>query len=358
MKDGSSIELRRQLRNHRYRRTLFLILSVLSLLILMVWGISMGSSLLSLADVGDTLTGGGSEIVKQVVFQIRMPRVLAAFATGAALSVSGAVIQTVIRNPLGSPFTLGLSAASAFGAAFAIVVLGAVGAGASARFGNLAQMPWVITLSAFLFGLICALLITGFARWRGATPEILVMAGIILTSLFQSGTSLLQYISTDVELASVISWMFGDMAKATWDKVVIQFVVLVPAVLYFVLNAFSFNALSTGDEVAKSLGVNVERLRLFAVVVASLCAAVATAFFGIIAFVGLVVPHVTRWLVGYNDRIVLVGSVVLGGAFLLLADIISRTIMAPVVIPVGIVTSFVGAPFFLFLIIRKVRKSR
>jgi iron complex transport system permease protein len=358
MKDGSNIELELQLRNYRYRRTLFLILSVLILVVLMLWGISMGSSLLSIADVADTLTGGGSRVAKQVVFQIRMPRVLVAIATGAALSVSGAVIQTVIRNPLGSPFTLGLSAASAFGAAFAIVILGAVGAGASSRFGELAQMPWVITLSAFLFGLVCALLITGFARWRGATPEILVMAGIILTSLFQSGTSLLQYISTDVELASVISWMFGDMAKATWDKVLIQFIVLIPAVIYFVFNSFSFNALSAGDEIAKSLGINADRLRLIAVVVASLCAAVATAFFGIIAFVGLVVPHVTRWLVGHNDRIVLLSSVVLGGIFLLLADIISRTVMAPVVIPVGIVTSFVGAPFFLFLIIRKVRKSR
>ncbi|WP_010663663.1 FecCD family ABC transporter permease [Marinilabilia salmonicolor] len=357
MKDGNSSETGALIRNQQKRRLYFILLSVLLLFVLFFLGISMGSSLLSFSDVAEVLIGGGNEISRQVVFQIRLPRILAAIATGAALSVSGAVIQTVIRNPLGSPFTLGLSAASAFGAAFAIVVLGAAG-GVSLQFGSLAQFPWIVTLSAFLFGLICALLITGFARWRGATPEILVMAGIILTSLFQSGTSLLQYISTDVELASVISWMFGDMAKATWDKVTIQFIVLIPAILFFVFNAFSFNALNAGDEVASSLGVNVDRLRLWAVVVASLCAAVATAFFGIIAFVGLVVPHVTRWLVGYNDRVVLISSVIMGAIFLLLADIISRTVVAPVVIPVGIVTSFVGAPFFLFLIIRKVRKGR
>jgi iron complex transport system permease protein len=322
------------------------------------WGISVGSSDLSVVDVVKTLTGKGNNVSDQVVFYIRMPRVFAAVATGAALSVAGAVIQTVIRNPLGSPFTLGLSAASAFGAAFAIVVMGATGAGISSQFGGMSQMPWLITLSAFLFGLVCAFLITGFARWRGATPEILVMAGIILTSLFQSGTSLLQYLSTDVELASVISWMFGDMAKATWNKVIVQVLIIGPSIIFFVFNAFSFNALNAGDEVARSLGVNVDRLRLLAVMVASLCAAAATAFFGIIAFVGLVVPHVTRWLVGYNDRIVLITSVILGGIFLLLADVISRTIIAPVVIPVGIVTSFVGAPFFLFLLIRKIRKSR
>ncbi|PRY93832.1 iron complex transport system permease protein [Marinilabilia salmonicolor] len=358
MKDGNGSETEELIRKQYVRRLTFMLSSLLVLLVLIFWGLSMGSSLLSFSDVVEVLTGSGSEVSRQVIFQIRFPRILAAIATGAALSVSGAVIQTVIRNPLGSPFTLGLSAASAFGAAFAIVVLGAAGAGFATGVGSLARMPWIITLSAFLFGLICALLITGFARWRGATPEILVMAGIILTSLFQSGTSLLQYISTDVELASVISWMFGDMAKATWDKVTIQFIVLLPAILFFVFNAFSFNALNAGDEVARSLGVNVDRLRLWAVVVASLCAAVATAFFGIIAFVGLVVPHVTRWLVGHNDRVVLISSVILGGVFLLLADIISRTIIAPVVIPVGIVTSFVGAPFFLFLIIRKVRKSR
>jgi iron complex transport system permease protein len=358
MTDWRSFELKQQLRQHQRRKIFFLISSSVLLLILILWGISVGSSILSVGEVIKTLMGKGDNVSEQIVFFIRMPRVFAAVATGAALSVSGAVIQTVIRNPLGSPFTLGLSAASAFGAAFAIVVLGALSGGVSSQFGNFSQMPWLVTLSAFLFGLVCALLITGFARWRGATPEILVMAGIILTSLFQSGTSLLQYLSTDVELASVISWMFGDLSKATWNKVIIQVLVILPSVVFFVFNAFSFNALNAGDEVARSLGVNVDRLRLMAVVVASLCAAVATAFFGIIAFVGLVVPHVTRWLVGYNDRIVLISSVVLGGVFLLLADIISRTIIAPVVIPVGIVTSFVGAPFFLFLLIRKVRKNR
>ncbi len=358
MTAGKSIKFRNQLKLFTIRQVIFLISLVVLLFALLLLGISMGSSQLTVADVIKSLTGGGDPISNQVVFQIRLPRILAAIVTGAALSVSGAVIQTVIRNPLGSPFTLGLSAASAFGAAFAIVVLGAAGAGAVSHFEMISQMPWLVTLSAFLFGVLCAFLITGFARWRGSTPEILVMAGIILTSLFQSGTSLLQYISTDVELASVVSWMFGDLAKATWDKVWIQIIVVVPAFLFFVYNAFSFNALSAGDEVARSLGVNVDRLRLLAVVVASLCAAVATAFFGIIAFVGLVVPHVTRWLVGHNDRIVLISSLFLGGVFLLLADIISRTVVAPVVIPVGIVTSFVGAPFFLFLLIRKVRKSR
>jgi iron complex transport system permease protein len=357
MMDGKNYNLQQELEKYHLKQVLFLVVAILLLIFLGIWGISKGSSQLAFIDIINTLRGKGDIISNQVVFYIRTPRVLAAIATGAALSVSGAVIQTVIRNPLGSPFTLGLSAASAFGAAFAIVVVGALGTRMSGNWQGISEIPWLITLSAFLFGMLCALLITGFARWRGATPEILVMAGIILTSLFQSGTSLLQYISTDVELASVISWMFGDLSKATWDKVIVQTLVIVPAVIFFVFNAFNFNALNAGDEVAKSLGINVGRLRLVAIIVASLCAAVATAFFGIIAFVGLVIPHVTRWLVGYNDRIVLISSAILGGVFLLLADIVSRTIISPVMIPVGIVTSFVGAPFFLFLLVRKVTKK-
>lgn len=356
MTDGKNNELGHALRRARLKQRLFPLLVVGLLFILALWGISMGSSGIPFPDVLKSLTGKGDVVVTQVVFNIRFPRVLAAILTGAALSVAGAVIQTVIRNPLGSPFTLGLSAASAFGAAFAIVIGGVLGTQISSEWTNISEFPWIVVLSAFIFGMLCALLIAGFAQWRGATPEILVMAGIILTSLFQSGTSLLQYLSTDVELASIISWMFGDMAKATWSKVIIQILVILPAVVFFVLNAFNFNALNAGDEVAKSLGVNVDRLRLIAVMVASLCAAVSTAFFGIIAFVGLVVPHLTRWMVGHNDRVVLIGSTLLGGAFLLLADIVSRTVVAPVVVPVGIVTSFVGAPFFLFLLVRKVRK--
>ncbi len=356
--DGKSSNLKSEVKQFRTKQFFFLVLAILAMLFLALLGTSVGSSTLTLSEVINTVLGEGTVVSHQIVFNIRMPRVLAAIATGAALSVAGAVIQTVIRNPLGSPFTLGLSAASAFGAALAIVIGGALGTGIADDWQGISQVPWMVTFSAFLFGMLCAFLITGFARWRGATPEILVMAGIILTSLFQSGTSLLQYLSTDVELASVISWMFGDMAKATWNKVVIQALVIIPSLVFFVFNAFNFNALNSGDEVAKSLGINVNRLRLTSILVASLCAAVATAFFGIIAFVGLIVPHVTRWIVGYNDRIVLISSTILGGIFLLLADIVSRTIMAPVVIPVGIVTSFVGAPFFLFLLVRRMRKNR
>ena len=342
-----------QIQSYTTKRILIIGISLILLFTLILAGMAMGSTRIGGNEIISSLLGGGKQISRQILFNIRLPRLLSAIIAGLALSVSGSVIQTVIRNPLGSPYTLGLSAASAFGAAFAIVIIGAFTPGTSALSGS----PYLITLSAFIFGMLCAFLITVFARWKGATPQTLVMAGIILGSLFSSATSLLQYVSSDVELSSVISWMFGDLGKATWEKTIIQTTITLPVLLYFIFNAFNYNSLNAGDEVAASLGVKVNRLRMVSVMLASLCAAVTVAFFGIIAFVGLVVPHITRWIVGYNERFVLVCSAIFGGIFLLLSDIISRTIIAPIVIPVGILTSFIGAPFFIFLLVRNIQKS-
>jgi iron complex transport system permease protein len=338
------------IQQHNSRKLLVIILSLIIVVLLMIIGLTLGSSSLSINEVMHTILGKGTETSRQVVVHIRLPRIMAALMGGLALSVSGSAIQTVIRNPLGSPYTLGLSAAAAFGAALAIVVIGA------GTISNLESNPYIITLSAFVFSILCAVLITGFARWKGASPVTLVMAGIILTSLFASATSLMQYISSDTELASIVSWMFGDLGKATWSKIWIQAGLSVPAFIYFFMNSWNYNALNAGDEAAQSLGVRVNRIRLVTVMVASLCAAATVAFYGIIAFVGLVVPHITRWIIGNEEHFVITGSAIIGAGFLLLSDIVSRTIASPVVIPVGIITSFIGAPFFLILLIRRTSK--
>ena len=339
------------IKTYRTKRTILLALAFLVLLVLVILGLSMGSSDLSFSKIPGVMLGYGDKVARQVLYQIRLPRVLAALLTGAALSVSGAVIQTVIRNPLGSPYTLGLSSASMFGAALAIVSLGS-----TTIWGlSLQHQPYIITLSAFLFGVLCALFITGLARWKGATPETLVMAGIILSALFGSATSLMQYISNDVQLSAIVAWMFGDMGKATLANTQIVLWVTVPSIIYFIYITFGLSTLNAGDDVAASLGVRVNRLRMTAVIVASLCTAVTVAFYGVIAFVGLVIPHITRRLLGNNERFVIIGSAILGANFLLLSDIVARTIVAPVIIPVGIITSFVGAPFFLYLLFKNLK---
>lgn len=341
-------------RQQKRKQHLLLLLILVLLLLLILPALALGSSDLGLREIATALLHGGDAGVQQIVLGIRLPRVLAALMAGAALSISGAVIQTVIRNPLGSPYTLGLSAASMFGAALAIVMLGHWAR--QAQLGMLANNPWLISASAFLFGLLCALFITGIARWRGASPETLIMAGIIISALFGSATSLLQYLSDDVELAAIVSWMFGDLGKATPQNVRIMALALLPALLWFLANTFPLSTLHAGDEVAASLGVRVNRLRMLSVVVASLITAVTVAFFGVIAFVGLIIPHITRRLLGFGEGVVLTGSALLGALFLLASDLLARTLVAPVVLPVGIITSFVGAPFFLYLLFHRLPK--
>ncbi|GAO31927.1 iron(III) dicitrate transport system permease protein [Geofilum rubicundum JCM 15548] len=246
MKDGShSTVFNRKdfsmdaLQKIAFKRSVILTGSVLALLLLMLVALSQGSSGISFRQMAVALMDSNDEIVHQIVFKIRLPRILAAVLAGAALSVSGAVIQTVIRNPLGSPYTLGLSAASMFGAALAIVTLGYLAQMGMAQ--NLQHNPYIVTASAFVFGLLCALLITGFARWGGATPETLVMAGIILSALFGSATSLMQYVSNDVELAAIVSWMFGDLGKATIQNTWLVFFIVLPSIAWFLLNTFNLS---------------------------------------------------------------------------------------------------------------------
>jgi iron complex transport system permease protein len=348
--------IEQQLARQRLKRNLLLTSMLILLLLLTLVGLSVGSSDLHIREIPIVLFGHGNSTAAQVLFHIRMPRVLAAILSGVALAISGSVIQTVIRNPLGSPYTLGLSAASMFGAALVIVLSGYMG---HLPLGQiLRSSPYLITLSAFIFGLLCAFFISALARWRGASPETLIIAGIILSSLFNSGTSLLQYFSNDTELAAIVSWMFGDLGKADGNNVRLLLIVVIPSMIYFLFNSFSLSALNAGDEVAQSLGVRVNRLRIVHILVASLCTAVTVAFFGIIAFVGLIIPHVTRRLLGSNEPTVIIGSAILGATFLLLSDIIARTIVAPIVIPVGIITSFVGAPFFLYLLLFNINSKK
>ncbi|MGQ1948349.1 FecCD family ABC transporter permease [Geofilum sp. OHC36d9] len=343
--------IEQQLTQQRLKRNLLLTGSLIVLLLLTLVGLSVGSSNLPMGEIPAMLLGHTNHTAAQVLFHIRIPRVLAAILSGVALAISGSVIQTVIRNPLGSPYTLGLSAASMFGAALVIVVSGYL-------MPLSGTSPYLITISAFLMGLLCALFITALARWRGASPETLIIAGIILSSLFNSGTSLLQYFSNDTELTAIVSWMFGDLGKADGNNVKLLLIVVIPSMVYFIYNGFSLAALNAGDEVAQSLGVKVNRLRIINILVASLCTAVTVAFFGIIAFVGLIIPHITRRLIGSNEPTVIIGSAILGAIFLLLSDIIARTVAAPIVIPVGIITSFVGAPFFLYLLIIHINHKR
>jgi len=342
---------------HQGRKYLIITGIVVLLLAASLAGIVLGSANIGFGEVLDVLGSRATAVEHQIVVNIRLPRILSAIVAGAALAVSGAAMQSILRNPLGSPFTLGISNAAAFGAAFAVIVLGAGSSQSGSANPVIFDNPYAVTVSAFLWSLVSTGIIFLLAKYKGATPEVMILTGIILGSLFAAGMTALQYFADDIEISTVVFWTFGDLGRASWKDFRILLLVVLAAMIIFIRNRWNYNALDSGDEVARSLGVHVERIRLTGMVTASLATAIAVSFFGIIAFVGLVVPHIVRRIIGGDERFLIPASALFGGMFLLVSDIAARTLIAPVVLPVGILTSFLGAPLFLYLLIRGIGKG-
>jgi iron complex transport system permease protein len=258
------------------------------------------------------------------------------------LAIAGAVMQGILKNPLASPFTLGISSAASFGAALAIV-LGAGFVGGE----------WLIIGNAFVFTLLASMTVYGLAKYKGITPETMILAGIAIMYLFQAMTSFLQYVGHAEQVQEVVFWMMGSMGRSSWDKVWIVSAVIAICFPYLLLKSWDINALGAGDETATSLGVNVEKTRVICMMAVSLITASVICFTGTIGFIGLVSPHITRMVIGGDHRFLLPASALVGGLLLLAADTAARTILAPVILPVGIMTAFLGVPFFVYLFMRR-----
>ncbi len=335
------------------RKIAFILFGLLILTFMILYSLSRGAAPISVMDVARALAGiGASKRFDIIVWQIRLPQVLAAVVAGAGLSVSGAVMQSILRNPLGSPFTLGISHAAAFGAAFAVMILGA-GTMTSTQAGAvMISNPYVTTGMAFVFAMLAAFFIVAMARMRGATSETMILAGVALGALFTAGTMFLQFFADDVQLAAMVFWTFGDAARASWKELAVITAVTVAATLYFMFNAWNYNAVDAGDETARGLGVTVERVRLTGMLLASLVTAVIVSFLGIIGFVGLVCPHMVRRLIGGDNRFLLPASALVGAILLLVSDTAARLMLSPHLLPVSILTAFMGAPVFMVLIVK------
>ncbi len=338
----------------RYKRRkarvgLFLLAALFAVAVLSV---CVGAVHLSIGQVIDALMRHGDKMREIIIWNIRLPRVFAAIIAGMGLALAGCVMQCVLRNPLASPFTMGVSQGAGFGAAFAIIFLGA-GSAYSAVLPAILNNPYTVVIFAFLGSLAGISMILLLARFARLTPQAMVLAGIAMGTLFSAATMLLQYFAEDVKVASVIFWTFGDMGRAGRTDVLIMLLITIPAVIYFMLNRREYNVLESGEETAKALGVNTERLRLAGILFASLITSVSVAFLGIIGFVGLIAPHMMRRVVGADHRYLIPITAIFGGLLLLVADTISRTVLSPVVLPVGILTSFMGVPLFMYLILQK-----
>jgi len=284
----------------------------------------------------------------RIIWDVRMPRVAAALLVGAGLSLSGTVMQSVLRNPLASPYTLGLSSAAAFGAAFAIVFFGA-GTGTTSTI--IISDFFTVAMSAFFFSALSTAAILLLTVLTKITAESMVLAGIAIGSIFSAGLTLMQYLADSVQLASIVSWTFGDLGRANSQALFITLLVLIPLSVLCFSYRWDFNAMDTGEDSARGLGVRTGAVRIIGLASASVLSAVAVSFFGTIAFIGLLGPHIARRLLGGDHRFLLPASPLIGAFILLAADTAARTILAPMVLPVGILTSLLGGPMFIYLLV-------
>ncbi len=334
------------------KKMAFMVISSILLFLLLIYSISVGATNIAFTDVILSLFGYDQSSASTIIWNIRLPRALVAIVAGVGLSVSGVALQSILRNPLGSPYTLGISHACAFGAAFSVIVLGSGTMRSTGADAIMLNNPYMTTTVSFCFSLLATFTLIAIAKYRNSSPEVMILTGVALASLFTAGTMFLQYFADDVQLAAVVFWTFGDVGRADWNDLTILFILTVPAVFYFFMNRWNYNAIDAGDETAKGLGVNVEKVRLWGMLIASLVTAFIVSFLGVIGFVGLVCPHMARRFVGDEQRFLLPASCLTGALLLLGADTAARLMLAPHELPVAILTAFMGAPLFLYLLIR------
>ena len=305
------------------------------------------------------LFGSGTAAEVRIMRFIRLPRVLAALVAGAGLSLSGLMMQTTLNNPMASPSTLGVSNAAVFGANLSIIAFagGFLETGRNPSAFSAGANPFATGVFAFLFSAFSVLLILALCRLRSFSPGVVVLSGIAVGSVWSAATTVLHFYATDVGLSAAVIWSFGDLSRATFRTDAIMFAALLAAVVFSSVCAWHFNALLSGEATALTLGVNVSALRFGALLISSLVTAVCVSFLGIIGFVGIICPHVTKKLLGQDHRVSVPASALTGSLLLLCADALARSIGSGSALPVGAVTALLGAPFFVAVIFTERRRS-
>ncbi|HLL81485.1 MAG TPA: iron ABC transporter permease [Longimicrobium sp.] len=306
-------------------------------------GVRMGAVPLSVREVVAGIRGEGDPTTIAIVRRLRLPRALLAALVGGSLAASGATFQALLRNPLAEPYILGVSGGAAVGAVGAIVLTGAPASGA------------MVALSAFAGAILAILLVFRVAASVGKALDtrVLLLAGVVVGAFFNACILLALTFADTESFRSAMFWMMGSFSGATWRGIGTMAGAMVPALLLLFALARPLNLFAVGEETAAFLGVRTERAKLLAYGTASLLTAAAVAVSGVIGFVGLVVPHVVRMLWGGDHRFLLPASVLLGATFAILADTLARTAAAPTELPIGVVTAFVGVPFFVYLLRRR-----
>jgi iron complex transport system permease protein len=331
------------------KRLLFLGICAISLSIVAGVSLALGSASISVTEAYVAVFNRFfpdhfvvSSLADTVVWHLRLPRILMAILAGAIFAMSGSTTQAILRNPLATPYTLGVSAGAGLGASIGIIFGTGILGERLAIIGN-----------AFVFSLIPACVIMLMVRRRGAEPATIILSGVAVMYIFSACNTLLQYFAEASAVTAAVFWLVGDLSSAAWWQLPYVLVVLVICFAVNIWLSWDLNLMKMGDDTAKSLGVEVDRVRKIVLIAACVSTATVVSFTGAIGFVGLLAPHICRAIIGGDERFLIIASCLFGANLLLVADLIARRIIAPIMLPVGALTAFIGGPLLLYLLIRR-----
>ncbi|MEM4490515.1 MAG: iron ABC transporter permease, partial [Desulfurococcaceae archaeon] len=332
------------------RRSFIIIVLTLGLLFLIPVASSIGLRNVTFLDALKILLGVNSTEVDSITLWLRLRRVLVGVIVGGLLGGSGVIAQAVYRNPLASPFTLGISQAAALGVAVALLF------GYAGRFYPFfysISRPYLLPVMAFVFALLQSMLVLSLAYKAGLSPHALVLSSIALSFLYQSILALLQYlVLNELQVATIVFWTFGDLSRPGDMELLILAIGFIPMLIAYMFIHIDLDLVSLGDDLSLASGINPRRFRLVAMIIASLGTSLATSFVGVLAFLCLLAPHIARGVVGASHKYLLPASILIGSILTVLADTLSRNILYPLTLPVGITLSFMGAPLLIYMLIR------
>ena len=340
--------------NHfRWGLILFLIVSTFIIFIISLY---IGPTDVTIGEIFKNIFSADGSWEGYVIHDIRLKRSIAAILAGIGLGVSGAVMQCVLKNPLGSPYTLGISNSAAFGAALGIMVLGGGIVTGQSVSSYIIENPYIVTISAFMFSLLATGAIILSMRIFNASPETMLLTGMALSAIFSAGIAFLQYQANELALSAIVFWQFGDLEKISWDNMWFVATIVMIAFAYLYLKRWDLNAMDLGDDIAHGLGINVPRVRILVLLLSAVMTSIIVSFVGIIGFIGLLAPHLSRKLVSNDKCLLIPTSAILGALVLLIALMLSENAFG-FTVPIGIVTSFIGGPLFLWILYGRYSKK-
>ncbi len=341
--------LKNQYVKYTYRKAILIIVLAPLLVFLIGGAVSIGSAEVSWGQIYiaimERLFPGNyqaSRLSWLVVWELRLPRVIMGLLAGLGLGMAGGVMQSVLRNPLAEPYILGIASSAGFGASLAILLgKGLIGG------------QYLIITNAFIFALICSGIIFAISSGKRAKPDTVILIGVAMNFFFQAMNTLMLYFADPDAVKTAMFWMVGDLGRVTWQNIALTTPVILLCCTFLLWKANDINILDAGDDYAISLGVRVPKLRITLMIIVSLLVSGIVCFTGAIGFVGLVAPHICRIFIGGDNRFLLPAAGLLGAVLLITADTVARTIISPAILPVGIVTTFLGVPLLIYLIMQK-----